>query len=60
MCHHLLRARARACSIACMRANGMNGSATFDGQTLTITRAGFSRQGRGEKVIPLQAIDLPI
>lgn len=34
----------------------MNGSATFDGQTLTITRAGFSRQGRSEKVIPLQAI----
>ena len=56
MCHHLLRARARACSIPCMRANGMNGSATFDGQTLTITRAGFARQGRGEKVIPLQAI----
>ena len=24
----------------------MNGSATFDGQTLTITRAGFSRQGK--------------
>lgn len=34
----------------------MNGSATFDGQTLTITRAGFSRQGRSEKVIPLHAI----
>ena len=56
MCHHLLRARARACSMAGMRANGVNGSATFDGQTLTITRAGFARQGRGEKVIPLQAI----
>ena len=56
MCHHLLRARARACSMPGMRANGMNGSATFDGQTLTITRAGFARQGRGEKVIPLQAI----
>ena len=39
-----------------MRANGMNGSVTFDGRTLTITRAGFSRQGRGEKAIPLQAI----
>lgn len=34
----------------------MNGAATFDGQTLTIARGGFSRQGRGEKVIPLQAI----
>ena len=56
MCHHLLRARARACSMSGMRANGVNGSATFDGQTLTITRAGFARQGRGEKVIPLQAI----
>ena len=56
MCHRLLRARVCACIMAGMRANGMNGSATFDGQTLTITRAGFSRQGRGEKVIPLQAI----
>jgi len=34
----------------------MNGSATFDGQTLTIARGGFSRQGRGRKVIPLSAI----
>ena len=34
----------------------MNGSATFDGQTLTIMRGGFSRQGRSEKVIPLHAI----
>ena len=34
----------------------MNGSATFDGQTLTIARGGFSRQGRSEKVIPLHAI----
>ena len=34
----------------------MNGSATFDGQTLTIRRGGFSRQGRSEKVIPLHAI----
>ena len=56
MCHHLLRARVRACSMSGMRANGMNGSATFDGQTLTITRGGFSRQGRSEKVIPLHAI----
>ena len=56
MCHHPLRARACACSIPCMRANGMNGSATFDGQTLTIMRGGFSRQGRSEKVIPLHAI----
>ena len=56
MCHHLLRARACACSMSGMRANGMNGSATFDGQTLTIMRGGFSRQGRSEKVIPLHAI----
>lgn len=39
-----------------MRANGMNGSATFDGQTLTIARGGLSGQGRGQKVIPLHAI----
>ena len=56
MRHRLLRARACACSMSGMRANGMNGSATFDGQTLTIMRGGFSRQGRSEKVIPLHAI----
>ena len=39
-----------------MRANGLNGSVEFDGQTLTIRRGGFAGQGRGEKVIPLSAI----
>ena len=54
-----LRARARACSMSRMRANGVNGQAVFDGQALTITRngvLGMMTQGRNEKVIPLSAI----
>ena len=59
MCHHLLRARACACSMSCMRANGVNGQASFDGATLTISRKGFfgwATQGKGEKQIPLAAL----
>ena len=59
MCHHLLRARVRACSIPCMRANGVNGQAVFDGQVLTITRdgvLGMMTQGRNSKQIPVASI----
>ena len=59
MCHHLLRARVCACIMAGMRANGVNGQASFDGATLTISRKGFfgwATQGKGEKSIPLAAI----
>lgn len=42
-----------------MRANGVNGQASFDGQVLTITRnnvLGMMTQGRGEKAIPVSSI----
>ena len=59
MCHHPLRARVRACSVCPMEANGVNGQASFDGATLTISRRGFmgwATQGKGEKQIPLAAL----
>ena len=59
MCHHLLRARVCACSVFPMEANGVNGQASFDGATLTISRKGFfgwATQGKGEKQIPLAAL----
>ena len=59
MCHHLLRARACACIMAGMRANGVNGQASFDGATLTITRHGLmgrATQGKNTKQIPLHAL----
>lgn len=58
MCHPL-RARVRACSVFPMEANGVNGQASFDGATLTISRRGFmgwATQGKGEKQIPLAAL----
>ena len=45
--------------MAGMRANGVNGQASFDGATLTISRKGFfgwATQGKGEKQIPLAAL----
>lgn len=59
MCHHLLRARVRACIMSGMRANGVNGQAVFDGQVLTITRdgvLGMMTQGRNSKQIPVASI----
>ena len=56
---HPLRARGRACSVCPMEANGVNGQASFDGATLTISRRGFmgwATQGKGEKQIPLAAL----
>lgn len=42
--------------LACMEAKGANGTVTFDGQVIRITRGTFSRQGKGEKVIPLASV----
>lgn len=56
---HPLRARVRACSVRPMEANGVNGQASFDGATLTITRHGLmgrATQGRNTKQIPLHAL----
>lgn len=42
-----------------LTAKGQNGTVTFDGQIVTITRKGFlaaTTQGRGEKRIPIQSI----
>ena len=39
-----------------MEAKGSNGRVSFDGQTLRISRGTFSRQGKGEKVIPLASV----
>lgn len=56
---HPLRVRVRAYSMRGMEANGVNGQASFDGATLTITRHGLvgrATQGKGTKQIPLSAL----